>query len=280
MDLTLIYQNDTPQSVTDYLTDLLIPRKVRHFLRTRRNVWIDGQQVPFHTLIHKGQSIDLHFEDSDYQKPNIQPGDARYIDVLYEDEHLIAVNKPIHMKTHPNQPNENGTLLNHLAAYLSPQATPYVIHRLDMETSGCILFAKNPVILPIMSRLLETKEITRCYEAIATGIIHDDYLTIDAPIGKNRHDKRKRCVDFKHGQNAITHLTTLDRSDTATRVLCQLDTGRTHQIRVHLAHIHHPILGDPLYQKTADRLYLHAFELSFPHPFLHKTITVQTPTPF
>ena len=203
----------------------------------------------------------------------VQLGDAKHIRVLYEDEHLIIVDKPAGMKTHPNEPTENSTLLNHLAAYLdTKKQRPYVVHRLDKETSGAVLFAKNPFVLPILGRMLEQKMIYRRYQAIVWGKIAKD-RTITNKIGRDRHDRRKRVVDDKNGQNALTHVTVDKVLSGKTQVYCVLETGRTHQIRVHLAHIGHPIVGDPLYQnRPAERLMLHALELHMIHPFTQEKI--------
>lgn len=265
-------------SLSDYLTHLHIPRKTKHFLRIQKNVWINQHNKPFHTIVRSGNRITLDIDETMYPEHKVVPGDASLVDCLYEDEHLIIVNKPIHIKTHPNQPNECDTMLNHVAQYI--KGHPYVVHRLDKETSGCLLFAKNPVILPFLTRMVEDKELYRIYEAVATGKIQRNQFTLDAPIGRDRHDKRKRCINYRNGQKAVTHIKVLARSQNETRIQCQLETGRTHQIRVHLASIHHPLKGDPLYGKQSDRLYLHASQLHLVHPLTKEEIHVQSPTPF
>ncbi|HAZ0996695.1 TPA: RluA family pseudouridine synthase, partial [Enterococcus faecium] len=140
------------------------------------------------------------------------------------------------------------------------------------ETSGAVLFAKNPFVLPILGRMLEQKMIYRRYQAIVWGEIAKD-MTITNKIGRDRHDRRKRVVDDKNGQSALTHVTVNKVLSEQTQVYCVLETGRTHQIRVHLAHKGHPIVGDPLYQnRTAERLMLHALELHMIHPFTQEKI--------
>lgn len=256
----------------------LVPRKVRHFLRTRKNVRKNGELVMFHEYCRAGDIITLVIEPTDYAYQTVALGNKNKISVLYEDEHLIVVNKPTGVKTHPNQPQEIDTLLNDLAAYLAVKnQRPYVVHRLDKETSGAILFAKNPLVLPILGRLLEQKSIYRRYQAVVAGNLDHD-LTITKKIGRDRHDRRKRIVDERNGQTAITHIT-VHHGGKKSQVYCQLETGRTHQIRVHLKSIGHPIIGDPLYGSIkAPRLMLHASEMHIEHPFSKEKLII-TATP-
>lgn len=283
MELSIqIPQQFQEQTIRELLEqEWLVPRKVRHFLRTRKNVSINGEPALFHFVVKAGDVVTLRFEEEDYPVPATRCGDAKYIKVLFEDEQLIIVNKPAGMKTHPNQPDECDTLLNHLAAYLAPkQQLPYVVHRLDKETSGAILFAKNPFVLPILGRMLENKQIYRRYQAIVAGDLSKKQFTINKKIGRDRHDRRKRIIDERKGDTAITHVQTAEVQMThQTAVYCVLETGRTHQIRVHLASLGHPILGDPLYHsKPKGRLQLHALELHLLHPFTKESI-VATATP-
>ncbi|GCF93161.1 pseudouridine synthase [Enterococcus florum] len=276
MKFTMTLPADAPAKTVKELLeeDWLVPRKVRHFIRTRKGLLVNGQPRHFQELVQGNDQITVILEATDYPVRQILSGDPRQIAVLYEDEHLIIVNKPAGMKTHPNQPDEKDTLLNHLAAYLAPSAEPHVVHRLDKETSGAILFAKNPFVLPILGRMLEQKTIFRRYQAVVHGELNTDH-TITKKIGRDRHDRRKRRIDQKHGKAAVTHVTVAKHLGKSTAVFCRLETGRTHQIRVHLASIGHPLAGDPLYsQKASGRLMLHAFELQLVHPFTKETIQV------
>lgn len=256
----------------------LVPRKVRHFLRVRKNVRKNGAPVMFHEHCQAGDTITLTIEEDDYTYQEVALGDKNKIVVLYEDEHLIVVNKAYGVKTHPNQAQETDTLLNDLAAYLAPKKQrPYVVHRLDKETSGAILFAKNPLVLPVLGRLLEQKNIYRQYQAVVSGHLAHA-VTITKKIGRDRHDRRKRIIDERNGQTAITHVT-VHHAGRKSQVYCQLETGRTHQIRVHLKSICHPIVGDPLYgTQKAPRLMLHASQMHLEHPFSKEKIVV-TATP-
>ena len=245
---------------------LLIPRKIRHFLRIKKNILINQKQVHWNEMVKPGDICQLTFDEEDYPKKEILWGNLDLVQEIYQDQHLIIVNKPEGMKTHGNQPGEIA-LLNHVSAYVGQ--TCYVVHRLDMETSGLVLFAKNPFILPILNRLLEKKEIAREYWALIEGRVESKELVFRDKIGRDRHDRRKRIVDAKNGQYAETHISRLKQfPNKTTLVRCKLKTGRTHQIRVHLSHHKHPILGDPLYNSRSktSRLMLHAFRLSFTHP--------------
>ncbi|HEM6265177.1 TPA: RluA family pseudouridine synthase [Streptococcus suis] len=261
-------------TVKEVLEDyFLIPRKIRHFLRTKKHVRVNGQLINWQSPIAAGDLLELTFDQEDYPEKNIPLGQADLVEELYQDEHLIIVNKPEGMKTHGNESTEIA-LLNHVSAYVGQ--TCYVVHRLDMETSGAILFAKNPFILPILNRLLEDKVIYRDYLALCQGQLRKTDWTITDKIGRDRHDRRKRVVDNRKGQTALTQVRLLKTLGKNSLVSCRLQTGRTHQIRVHLAHHGHALIGDPLYSRiAATRLMLHAQKLSLTHPLTLKKISVE-----
>ena len=268
MQFTFTLPESLPQmTVKQFLEEqLLIPRKIRHFLRIKKNILINHEEVHWNETVNPGDICQLTFDEEDYPTKEILWGNPDLVQEVYQDQHLIIVNKPEGMKTHGNQPNEIA-LLNHVSAYVGQ--TCYVVHRLDMETSGLVLFAKNPFILPILNRLLEKKEIAREYWAVVEGQVGSKELIFRDKIGRDRHDRRKRVVDPKNGQHAETQVSRLKQfPNQTTLVRCKLKTGRTHQIRVHLSHHKHPILGDPLYNSSSkvSRLMLHAFRLSFTHP--------------
>ena len=268
MQFTFTLPSSLPQmTVKQFLEEqLLIPRKIRHFLRIKKNIKINQKQVHWNEMVKPGDICQLTFDEEDYPSKEILWGNPDLVKEVYQDQHLIVVNKPEGMKTHGNQPDEIA-LLNHVSAYVGQ--TCYVVHRLDMETSGLVLFAKNPFILPILNRLLEKKEIARKYWALVEGQVESKGLVFRDKIGRDRHDRRKRVVDSKKGQYAETQVSRLKQFPNKTSLVrCKLKTGRTHQIRVHLSHHNFPILGDPLYnsKSKANRLMLHAFRLSLTHP--------------
>lgn len=268
MKFTFTLPDSLPQMTVKQLLEeqLLIPRKIRHFLRIKKHILINQEEVHWNEMVKSGDVCQLTFDEEDYPKKEIPWGKPDLIQEVYQDQHLVIVNKPEGMKTHGNQPNEIA-LLNHVSAYVGQ--TCYVVHRLDMETSGLVLFAKNPFILPILNRLLEKKEISREYWAQVDGHTNSKELVFKDKIGRDRHDRRKRVVDTKNGQYAETHVSRLKQFPNKTSLVrCKLKTGRTHQIRVHLSHHNFPILGDPLYNinSKTSRLMLHAFRLSFTHP--------------
>ncbi|HEM6032209.1 TPA: RluA family pseudouridine synthase, partial [Streptococcus suis] len=261
-------------TVKEVLEDyFLIPRKIRHFLRTKKHVRVNGELINWQSPIAAGDLLELTFDQEDYPEKSIPLGQANLVEELYQDEHLIIVNKPEGMKTHGNEPTEIA-LLNHVSAYVGQ--TCYVVHRLDMETSGAILFAKNPFILPILNRLLEDKVIYRDYLALCQGQLKKADWIITDKIGRDRHDRRKRVVDNRKGQTALTQVRLLKTLGKNSLVACRLQTGRTHQIRVHLAHHGHALIGDPLYSRVAaPRLMLHAQKLSLTHPLTLEEISVE-----
>ncbi len=276
------YQFSIPASfpqmtVKELLEDyFLIPRKIRHFLRIKKHVLVNGETINWQSPVQKGDLIQLIFDADDYPEKELLAGDPSLVEELYQDEHVIIVNKPEGMKTHANEPTEIA-LLNHISSYVG--STCYVVHRLDKETSGAILFAKNPFILPILNRILEDKKIQREYWALIQGSLTQKTIVYKDKIGRDRHDRRKRLVDPRKGQYAETQVTQLKKLGRNSLVKCQLKTGRTHQIRVHLSHHGHPIVGDPLYNPARGaRLMLHAHRLTFTNPLTLETIQVEAPS--
>ncbi|MFD1317824.1 RluA family pseudouridine synthase [Loigolactobacillus zhaoyuanensis] len=261
--------------------DLLVPKTIYHELRIHRAVTINGAYQSVHTCVQTGDDVLLTFYDRDFStpQPQYQGGDASQVHVLYENDDLLMVDKPIGIKTHPNRPDEQDSLMNHVAAYL--QAPAYVVHRLDRDTSGVIVVAKNPVVLPILNRLIGSKQITRQYRAWVHGHLPASG-TISLPIGRDPLDKRKRQVDGPNALAAITHYRVLQQTATKSLLAIQLETGRTHQIRVHFSYLGHPLVGDVLYDPQAaayPRLFLHSAKMRLLLPFSLTPVEVTAPLP-
>ena len=213
------------------------------------------------------------------------------LDVVYEDADVIVVNKPVGLVVHPAPGHPDGTLVNallyHCGASLSGingELRPGIVHRIDRDTSGLIIAAKNDKAHLALAAQLQDHSLARTYEAVAVGNLKEDSGTVDAPIGRHPVDRKKMAIDRKNGREAVTHWSVLARYPGYTHVECRLETGRTHQIRVHLASIGHPLLGDTVYgaRKPVPGLAgqcLHARRLRFVHPSTGEDVELECPLP-
>jgi len=213
------------------------------------------------------------------------------LDVVYEDEDVIVVNKPVGMVVHPAPGHPDGTLVNALLYHCGDSLSgingvlrPGIVHRIDRDTSGLIIAAKNDKAHLALAAQLQDHTLARVYEAVAVGNLKEDAGTVNAPIGRHPIDRKKMTIDRQNGRPAVTHWSVLDRYPGDTRIECRLETGRTHQIRVHMASIGHPLLGDVVYgsKKPFPGLAgqcLHAKKLRFLHPSTGKLVEVECPLP-
>jgi 23S rRNA pseudouridine1911/1915/1917 synthase len=211
------------------------------------------------------------------------------LDILYEDKDVIVINKPRGMVVHPAPGHSSGTLVNALLAHcddlsgINGVLRPGIVHRIDKDTSGVLVAAKNDKAHRSLAEQLKNKTTHRVYQAIAHGVFEHDKGTIDAPIGRDEYDRKKMAVTHNNSKEAVTHFLVLERFKEFTFVSCKLETGRTHQIRVHLAYISHPVAGDPKYgpRKTLDinGQALHAAELGFCHPSTGEMMMFAAPLP-
>ena len=213
------------------------------------------------------------------------------LEVVYEDEDVIVVNKPVGMVVHPAPGHPDGTLVNALLFHcgqslsgINGQLRPGIVHRIDRDTSGLIIAAKNDRAHLSLAAQLQDHSLSRVYEAVAVGALREDRGTVDAPIGRHPVDRKRMAVDRQNGREAVTHWRVLARYPGFTHEECRLETGRTHQIRVHLASIGHPLLGDVVYgsKKPVPGLAgqcLHARRLRFTHPSTGQLVELECPLP-
>ena len=218
----------------------------------------------------------------------VEPQDIP-LDVVYEDQDVIVVNKPVGLVVHPAPGHPDGTLVNALLHHcgdslsgIGGEKRPGIVHRIDRDTSGLIIAAKNDAAHLALSAQLSDHTLARTYECLVMGNLRQDSGTVDAPIGRHPSDRKKMAVEPRNGRRAVTHWEVIARYNGVTHVRCRLETGRTHQIRVHIAYIGHPILGDTVYgaKKPVPGLAgqcLQAVELRFVHPRTGKLVTVSCP---
>ncbi|MDE6916405.1 MAG: RluA family pseudouridine synthase [Lachnospiraceae bacterium] len=232
----------------------------------------------------------VRFVIPDSVEPDLPAQDIP-LDILYEDADILIVNKPKNMVVHPAPGHYEGTLVNavlfHCRGALSGingVMRPGIVHRIDKDTTGSIIVCKNDEAHNAVAELLKTHDITRKYRAIVHGVIKDEGGTVDAPIGRHPNDRKKMAVNEKNGRRAVTHYRVLERFGQYTYIECQLETGRTHQIRVHMASIGHPLLGDTMYSgRTApfhlEGQVLHAMTIGLIHPRSGEYVTFEAPLP-
>lgn len=213
------------------------------------------------------------------------------LDILYEDDDLLMVNKPKGMVVHPSAGHTTGTLVNAVMYHCKEDLSgingvmrPGIVHRIDKDTTGVLVICKNDKAHNFVAEQLKEHSITRKYRAIVNGVIKEDEGTVNAPIGRHPTERKKMAINEKNGKHAVTHYRVLERFANHTYIECQLETGRTHQIRVHMAFLHHPLLGDTVYgsQKNPYHLEgqtLHAMVLGLIHPSTGSYLEVTAPLP-
>ena len=234
------------------------------------------------------QEDQLEFELPEAVEPDIEPEDIP-LDILYEDKDVIVVNKPKGMVVHPAAGHYSGTLVNALMFHCGKELSgingcmrPGIVHRIDMDTTGSVIACKNDMAHNCIAEQLKEHSLTRRYVAICHGVLREDKGTIDRPIGRHPTERKKMAVNERNGKRAVTHYKVLQRFRDYTYIECRLETGRTHQIRVHMASIGHPLLGDEVYsnRKSPYKLQgqtLHAKILGFRHPSTGEYIETEAP---
>lgn len=238
-------------------------------------VAVNGASAAKNYRLTGGETVEVTRPEA--EEITVEPQDIP-LDVVYEDQDVIVVNKPVGLVVHPAPGHPDGTLVNALLHHcgdslsgIGGERRPGIVHRIDKDTSGLIIAAKNDFAHQFLSAQLSDHTLGREYEAVVHGGFRDDAGTVDAPIGRHPVDRKRMAVTPKNSKPAVTHYEVIARYRGYTRILCRLETGRTHQIRVHMASIGHPLLGDGVYgapcpEKGLEGQCLHARRLKFIHP--------------
>ena len=251
-------------------------------------VSVDGRVVKKNHKCSAGERIELILPET--QETELRPQDIP-LDIVYEDEDVVVVNKPRGMVVHPAPGHPDATLVNALMYHcgdslsgIGGEKRPGIVHRIDKDTSGLLIAAKNDAAHLHLSAQLADRSLSRVYEAVVRGNFREERGTVNAPIGRHPTDRKKMAVTDKNSRAAVTHWEVIARYRGYTHIRCRLETGRTHQIRVHMAHIGHPLLGDQVYgapspDKGLEGQCLHARELKFIHPRTGEPVHIQTELP-
>lgn len=270
----------------NYLIDKLDSSrsKIQKLIKNN-SILVNDKNTKSSYLVKTGDIITI--TDVKEESSNIEPEDIK-LDIVYEDEYLLVVNKPSGMVVHPGCGNRNHTLVNALMHHSKlsnlDNIRPGIVHRIDAYTSGLLMVAKDDKTHRELALELKSNKAKRKYLALVHGVIVEDTATIDAPIGRDTKNRKKMCVTPINSKDAITHIKVLERYIDTTFIECTLETGRTHQIRVHLSYINHPIVNDSVYghKKQINPTFgqmLHAYTLGFIHPVTHKYLEFKAEPP-
>lgn len=251
-------------------------------------VSVEGRPVKANYKVQPGAEIRI--EIPELEPLDIKP-EAIPLDILYEDEYLLVINKPKGMVVHPAAGHTEGTLVNAVMAHCGENLSgingvlrPGIVHRIDKDTTGALLVCKEDSVHRDLAEQLKEHSIKRRYRAVVRGNLKEDKGTVEGPIGRHPTDRKKMAVNHKNGKSAVTHYRVLERFGQYTYVECRLETGRTHQIRVHMSSIGHPLLGDTVYGSARDPFHLqgqalHAMILGFCHPVTNDYMEFEAPLP-
>ena len=280
----LITPSDVPCTVGEYLKKKGYSRQIIiHLKKTEHGILQNGEWAYVRTPLVPGDVLKITLLEESASE-HILPVSMEP-DIVYEDEDLLVVNKPFDMPVHPSIHNYDNTLANGMAYYFQQKGETFIfrcINRLDRDTTGLLILAKNALSASILSNDMKARKIHRTYQAVVSRIPVPASGTIDAPIARKEDSAIERCVDFEKGEPAVTHYRTLETKENLALVELSLETGRTHQIRVHMQHMGCPLLGDYLYHPDftlINRVALHSYSLTFDHPITGKSMYFCAPLP-
>lgn len=286
----LVQNNEGELRLDKYLTLKESKYSRVYFSNAIKNgfVFVNNEKVSPSYKIKENDLIEIDFIEKELDS-DVKPYNFP-LNIVYEDEDIIVIDKPKGLVVHPGDGHHDDTLVNALI-YANKELSKInglkrvgIVHRIDKDTSGLLLICKNDFAHNFIAKQLKDHTMHREYFALVLGNIEEDYGKIIAPIGRDKTNRLKMAVDVNAGRSAITHFSVVQRFEKYTLISCKLETGRTHQIRVHMEYIHHPIIGDPLYGKNNCGLYndgqlLHAYKLTFIHPTTKKEMTLTCPLP-
>lgn len=284
-------ENQEGERIDRYLSEELEDRSRSYIQKLIKEQYVIVNQKPVKAnyRLSLGDRVEITIPEA--KEPDIAPEDIS-LDILYEDEDIIIVNKPKQMVVHPAPGHYSGTLVNALMYHCGQELSgingtmrPGIVHRIDMDTTGSLIVCKNDMAHQSLSEQLKVHSIRRIYVAIVHGNVKEDSGTVNAPIGRHPTERKKMSIHSKNGRTAITHYKVLERFGDYTYIQCELETGRTHQIRVHMASIGHPLLGDQVYGPKKCPIphlqgqTLHARTLGIIHPRTGEYLEVNAPLP-
>ena len=288
MKKELIVESEEQKRIDAYISENTeYSRTAVQRLIEEEKITVNGKKEKASYKVQNGDKIEI--EEEPAKEIELKAQDIP-VEILYEDDDIIVVNKPKGMVVHPANGNPDGTLVNAVMAIckdslsgIGGEIRPGIVHRLDKNTSGAIIIAKNDKAHINLSEQLKNHEIKKTYIALVRGVVKENNATINMPIGRSKKDRKKMDID-KNGKEAITHFKVLKRYKDCTLLEINIETGRTHQIRVHLSHIGYPIIGDEVYSNGKNKWNiegqcLHAKSLDFKHPITGKNMHIEAPIP-
>ncbi len=291
MEKFLVSEEDCGVRVDKYLSLVCdgMSRSYLQKLQKAGKVLVNGKPEKASYVVQDQDAVELEVPEAVEPEILAEPMD---LEILYEDQDIILINKPKGMVVHPAAGHYTQTLVNGLMYHCKDQLSgingvlrPGIVHRIDMDTTGVLIACKNDMAHNSIAAQLKEHSITRRYQAIVHGVVKEDEGTVDAPIGRHPNERKKMSINHKNGREAVTHYRVLNRFKQYTHVECRLETGRTHQIRVHMASIHHPLLGDQVYGPARcpvpglEGQTLHAGILGIHHPRTGEYMEFMAPLP-